>query len=107
MPSQYSLKLHIPYHLLLISETIKNDLYNPIIIMLPPSTLPSLPSFFGPTGLVAAKKSTLIAIAKPACSTSTTMRRILLVFASVVLRTGYKFLRRKVAEKASPRATKT
>jgi hypothetical protein len=61
---------------------------------------------FGPTGLVAAKKSTLIAIAKPACSARTTTSRILLVLFSVVESTGYKFLRRKVAENARPRATK-
>lgn len=62
--------------------------------------------FFGPTGLVAAKKSTLIAIAKPACRARTTTSRIFDVFASVVERTGYKFLSRKVAEKARPSATK-
>lgn len=60
----------------------------------------------GPTGLVAAKKSTLIAMAKPACSASTTTSRILLVLFSVVERTGYKFLSKKAAEKASPTATK-
>ena len=60
----------------------------------------------GPTGLVAAKKSTLIAIAKPAWRARTTISRIFDVFASVVERTGYRFLNRKVAEKARPRATK-
>jgi hypothetical protein len=60
---------------------------------------------FGPTGLVAAKKSTLIAMAKPACSARTTTRRILLVFASVVLRTGYKFRSKNAALAARPMAT--
>ena len=60
----------------------------------------------GPTGLVAAKNSTLIAIAKPACSARTTMSRTLDVLASVVDSTGYRFLNKKVAEKARPRATK-
>lgn len=43
---------------------------------------------FGPTGLVVAKKSTLIAMAKPVCRARTTMSRILDVFDSVVESTG-------------------
>jgi hypothetical protein len=62
---------------------------------------------FGPTGLVAAKKSTLMAMAKPACRAKTRTSRILDVLFSVVLSTGYRFLSRKKEEKARPRATKT
>jgi hypothetical protein len=80
-------------------------------IIIIPSPLPSPESFSPPLGfpigLVAAKNKTLIAIAKAAWSASTTTRRILLVLASVVLSTGYKFLSRKNAENVKPRATKT
>ena len=69
------------------------------------SVLESSP-LLGPTGLVAAKNSTLIAMAKPACNANTTISRTLDVLASVVDNTGYRLLNRKVAEKARPRATK-
>lgn len=60
----------------------------------------------GPTGLVAAKNNTLIVIAKPVCNANTTISRTLDVLALVVDKTGYKFLNRKVAEKARLRVTK-
>lgn len=68
-----------------------------------PAPVPA-PSFF--KGLVAAKKNTLIAIAKPACRARTTISRIFDVLASVELKTGYKLRRRKKTEAAKPRATK-
>lgn len=53
-----------------------------------------------------AKNKTLIAIAKPACNTTTNMSKILLVFASVALSTGYKLRRRKNTVHANPTPTK-
>lgn len=80
---------------------------SPFLSPSPPTSAAPLSPSFGPTGLVAAKKSTLIAMAKPACKTNTTISRILLVFASVELRTGYKFLSRKNTLAAKPSATNT
>jgi len=56
--------------------------------------------------LPCAKNVHLIAIANPACSATTTMRRIFEVLTSVALRTGYKLRRRKKADAAKPTATK-
>lgn len=48
-----------------------------------------------------------MAIARPACSTSTRMSSALLVWRSVALSTGYRLRSRKAAESAKPTATKT
>lgn len=43
-----------------------------------------------------------MAIARPACSTTTRINRILLVFASVALKTGYKLRSRKKTVQPKP-----
>lgn len=54
-----------------------------------------------------AKKRNLIAMAKPACAATTPITSIRLIFASVTLTTGHRFLVRNSAETAKPTATKT
>ena len=54
-----------------------------------------------------AKNVILIAIANPACSTTTAMTRILLIFASVTLTTGHRFLTRNTTLTTNPTPVKT
>lgn len=57
------------------------------------------------TGVTHAKNRILIAIANPAWSTMTRINNILLAFASVALKTGYRFLRRKKTVQPKPTPT--
>ena len=65
------------------------------------------PSGVFPTGLPYVKKSTLIAIASPACRQTTIINNILLICLSVALRTGYRFLSRNATLIPNPAATNT
>jgi hypothetical protein len=58
-------------------------------------------------GLPWAKNSTLIAIANPAWRTTTNISKILLVFLSVALKTGYKFRNKKATLRPNPTPTKS
>lgn len=66
----------------------------------------SSPTGFFATGLLCAKKRIFIVRDKPACSITTIIRRTLLTWRSVALRTGYKLRRRKTTESPKPTATK-
>lgn len=47
----------------------------------------------------------MIAIASAACKQTTRIKRALLIFLSVALKTGYRFLSRKATLKPNPTAT--